>query len=423
MKRRHFIASATSVMTAATLPQLSCISPALARLRQPVTWGGAYLQTDAMPMPHLNQAMAIRNANNQNINQVLLETIRAINWAETDIDLAALIDQDTATTTEYGMVLVFVAEQSLGQVYFPNLNETRYIARLVGYNMVYNIKQRRIIANFGIRGRYLHAISGNPDPAALPEIYFELITNQDREGSIAKLMTEVVSQYPYSNRYGGKQFKVTSVHAKPLVATAAEKTDMSADIFRDQIGYLATVCFSENTEAPIIPYAKTATLNKNLIQEMRITAFDGNSALNTSLPLPDPDIGISVILDGWNFNENPVSNQRNEVSLTMSLTVTFQHQNDGRVIFSQQFFAQKEFYEIPLAKYALSRDARVYILHEETIDHIFAAISNGSIRSALYEGIELKTRSEATFLQAVTDDKKTYNNEYESILEILPYSM
>lgn len=423
MKRRHFIAGASSGMTVASLSQLSWITPALARLRQPVTWGGAYLQSDSMPMPVLNQAMIMRNTDNQNINQVLLETIRGINWAETNIDLAAAIDQDVSTTTEYGMVLVFVAEQSLGQVYFPDNQETLYIARLVGYNMVYNIAKRKIIANFGIRGRYYHALPGKPNNAALPEIYFDLITNQHREGSIAKSMTEEISQYPFSNRYGGKQFKVTSVQAKPLVASAVKKIDMDADFFREQIGYLATVCFSEKTAVPVIPYTKTAALNKNLVQEMRITAFDGNSALNTSLPLPDPEIGINVILDGWNFSETPVSDQRNQVSLTLSLTVTFEKQNNGEVIFSQQFFAQKDFYEIPLAKYALSRDARVYILHEECIDHIFAGISDATIRSALYEGIELKTQSEATFVQAVTDDKKTYNNEYESISEYLPYSM
>jgi predicted P-loop ATPase/GTPase len=119
---------------------------------------------------------------------------------------------------------------------------------------------------------------------------------------------------------------------------------------------------------------------------MRITAFDGDSALNTTLPLPDAEIGINIILDGWNFNVTPTTDQRNQVSLTMSLTVVFTSQDNGKIIFNQQFFAQKDFYEIPKANYIMSRDARVYILHEECIDKIFASITSPSTRSALYEG-------------------------------------
>jgi len=423
MKRRHFLSGLTGGVIASAATHHHWLKPAQARLRQPVTWGGAYLQDEAMAMPHLSRAIAMRNASGQSINQVLFETIRGINWSETDIDLAALVDQDTSTTTEFGMVLVFAAEQTLGQIYFPDKRETKYIARLVGYNMVYNVQKRQIIGNFGIRGRYFDALPGKPDNNALPDIYFDLVTNQNREGSIARLMTEKISKYPYSNRYGGKRFKVTSVETKPLVATAAEQTGMNADIFKEQIGYLSTVCFSEQTAVPVIPYTKTAALNTKLAQEMRITAFDGDSALNTTLPLPDAEIGISIILDGWNFNVTPTTDQRNQVSLTMSLTVVFISQDNGKIIFNQQFFAQKDFYEIPKANYIMSRDARVYILHEECIDKIFASITSPSTRSALYEGIDLIQPSEASFVQAVTDDKAAYQQDYDTVAEYLPYPM
>ena len=423
MKRRHFLSGLTGGVIASAATHHHWLKPAQARLRQPVTWGGAYLQDEAMAMPHLSRAIAMRNASGQSINQVLFETIRGINWSETDIDLAALVDQDTSTTTEFGMVLVFAAEQTLGQIYFPDKRETKYIARLVGYNMVYNVQKRQIIGNFGIRGRYFDALPGKPDNNALPDIYFDLVTNQNREGSIARLMTEKISKYPYSNRYGGKRFKVTSVETKPLVATAAEQTGMNADIFKEQIGYLSTVCFSEKTAVPVIPYTKTAALNTKLAQEMRITTFDGDSALNTTLPLPDAEIGISIILDGWNFNVTPTTDQRNQVSLTMSLTVVFISQDNGKIIFNQQFFAQKDFYEIPKANYIMSRDARVYILHEECIDKIFASITSPSTRSALYEGIDLIQPSEASFVQAVTDDKAGYQQDYDTVAEYLPYPM
>ncbi len=263
MKRRQFLSSLSGGVMATAAIHHHWLKPAAARLRQPVTWGGAYLQDEAMPMPHLNKAIMLRDSTGKHINQVLFETIRGINWSETDIDLAALIDQDMSTTTEYGMVLVFAAEQSLGQIYFPDKQETLYIARLVVYNMVYNIKKREIIANFGVRGRYYDALSGKPDDDALPGIYFDLVTNQSREGSIARLMTEKVSQYPYSNRYGGKRFKVTSIEAKPLVAKAAKQTAMDADIFREQMGTYQRFVFPNRPLFLLFPIPKRRHSTQN----------------------------------------------------------------------------------------------------------------------------------------------------------------
>ncbi len=71
----------------------------------------------------------------------------------------------------------------------------------------------------------------------------------------------------------------------------------------------------------------------------------------------------------------------------------------------------------------MSRDARVYILHEELIDKIFAGITDQSMRMALYKGIELVQKSEASFVQAITEDKDAYNKDYDRVAEYLPYSM
>ncbi|MGB2097004.1 MAG: hypothetical protein ACPHW5_04340, partial [Candidatus Puniceispirillales bacterium] len=62
-------------------------------------------------------------------------------------------------------------------------------------------------------------------------------------------------------------------------------------------------------------------------------------------------------------------------------------------------------------------------LHEELIDKIFASITTPSVRLALYEGIELIQQSEASFVQAVTDDKDTYQDDYERVASYLPYSL
>lgn len=422
MKRRKFISGLTGGTIAATASPIQWVKLAEARLRQPVTWGGVYIDENAMPMPNLKQALNMKNNTDENINQIFFQAIRNVDWSNTEINLASLVDQDIDTTTDYGMILVFVAEKLLTNIYIPADDKTAYAVRVVGYNIVYNIKKRQIISSFGVRGRTLDLADGRPNKEVLPLVYFKGFSDYNNN-NMSNLMIKKISKYPYSNKYGGKRFKVTRVITTPLLKKSALSTGIDVNYFKEKIGYLATISFSENTVAPVIPYTKTAALNTNLVQEMRVTSFDDQSALNTVLKLPDPDIGISLTLDGWNFNVLPYDNNRNQISLVMSLTISFENLENKTQIFSQQFYSQKDFLEEPNIDFIKLKDAFVYILHEELIDNVFLAINNKKIRNHLYDGIKVNKKGETTFLQAVTDDKKTYNKEYDNILEYLPYPM
>ena len=421
MKRRRFMSGFGAGLASGLLPYHG-VSLAQAKLRQPVTWGGIY-QDETANLPNLRAAMQMRDANNKTINGLLVHLIRQMDWSKTNIDLAPLADQASDIETDLGMATVFVAEQDLAAVYFPDLQKTRYINRLVGYNMIYNVRKREIIANFGIMGRYFDSKTGKPNLDVLPSIYFDLITNQNRKDSIAQHLVTKVARYPYANKYGGKRFQVTQVSTKAMADNEAKALNMDMPRFLNQIGHMAGINFSSNLNVPVIPFNKTKTLNLDLVKDMRIVAVDGNSALNTTLPLPDPEMGIEVELDGWNFQEKPYTNQRRIVTLVLSLKVSIKNVNSGQMLFQQSYYAEKQQFEIPSTGYFVQREASVYLLHEELLYKIFEAFADPSSREALYEGFELKQDGENTFLQASSEDKQLFENEHNAVIEHLPFAM
>jgi len=421
MKRRRFMSGFGAGLASGLLPYHG-VSLAQAKLRQPVTWGGIY-QDETANLPNLRAAMQMRDANNKTINGLLVHLIRQMDWSKTNIDLAPLADQASDIETDLGMATVFVAEQDLAAVYFPDLQKTRYINRLVGYNMIYNVRKREIIANFGIMGRYFDSKTGKPNLDVLPSIYFDLITNQNRQDSIAQHLVTKVARYPYANKYGGKRFQVTQVSTKAMADNEAKALNMDMPRFLNQIGHLAGINFSSNLNVPVIPFNKTKTLNLDLVKDMRIVAVDGNSTLNTTLPLPDPEMGIEVELDGWNFQEKPYTNQRRIVTLVLSLKVSIKNVNSGQMLFQQSYYAEKQQFEIPSTGYFVQREASVYLLHEELLYKIFEAFADPSSREALYEGFELKQDGENTFLQASSEDKQLFENEHNAVIEHLPFAM
>ena len=421
MKRRRFMSGFGAGLASGLLPYHG-VSLAQAKLRQPVTWGGIY-QDETANLPNLRAAMQMRDANNKTINGLLVHLIRQMDWSKTNIDLAPLADQASDIETDLGMATVFVTEQDLAAVYFPDLQKTRYINRLVGYNMIYNVRKREIIANFGIMGRYFDSKTGKPNLDVLPSIYFDLITNQNRQDSIAQHLVTRVARYPYANKYGGKRFQVTQVSTKAMADNEAKALNMDMPRFLNQIGHMAGINFSSNLNVPVIPFNKTKTLNLDLVKDMRIVAVDGNSALNTTLPLPDPEMGIEVELDGWNFQEKPYTNQRRIVTLVLSLNVSIKNVNSGQMLFQQSYYAEKQQFEIPSTGYFVQREASVYLLHEELLYKIFEAFADPSSREALYEGFELKQDGENTFLQASSEDKQLFENEHNAVIEHLPFAM
>lgn len=419
MLRRIFMFNGAAGLAALPLSFLNLLASQQAQAKIPgtVTWGGAYILGTNKELPNVAKALTLESETDDTVNSSLLSSLRKTDWQKTDIDLRTGFKRKV---TRYGMVFAIAYERVLSQVYAPKIDSSVYDIRLIGYNILYDIEDRRIVACFAVRGRYFDGHTGTPDFKRIPEMYLDMFSTQNIKNNFSHYITEKITSYPYEIKYKGKSFKVDKVIGSDFAEHSANMLNIDLQSFSDEIGFVATSAFSEKLVCPIIPFEKTRALTTDLVGEMKIVATTGTSALDTSLPLAEADIGINIELDGWEFNEANKTSQRVQVTLTTSFTLMMQDKNSGEIIYKQGFFGQQDFFEIPAAKYQIERDARLFRIHEALLDRAFAAINNQNAQTSIFDGEEVTKDSEITFLQAVEEDKDKFSAQNNKIKALLP---
>ncbi|MEL0305024.1 MAG: hypothetical protein VW989_14805 [Rhodobiaceae bacterium] len=443
MRRRQFLSSATAAGGLyATSHYLPLISSADAAVPGTVTWGGAYLLDETTTdMPHTRAALAMNASSSptgQSVNKALLDAIRAADWTKAGIDLRAGMDKQE---TRYGMVFGLSRESVLQSGYRPSEDATAFNLRLTGYNILYDILDRRIIATFAVRGRYFTALAGNAGGSALPELYFDLLANKQNTGSIARFMTDLALDYEYDIKYRGKNFRYIDTVTTEFGQVAADLIGLDPVQYGEEIALVATTAFSEKLKVPVIPYQKTTAVNRRMLREMTIVSSSGDSPLNTALPLAEAQIGIRVFNHGWEFQERDVELQGriktgqlkslqnkslvdfNQVAVTLGARIEIQifEIEGGRPILSQQFFGQWAFLEYADPEFQMDRKSRVYLLHETLLDRAFDAILNEDMRGKLYDGLSIQQKAdEAYYLEALSEDWDVLSGECAEVAALLP---
>lgn len=443
MRRRQFLSSATAAGGLyATSHYLPLISSANAAIPGTVTWGGAYLLDETTTdMPHTKAALAMNASSSptgQSVNKALLDAIRAADWTKAGIDLRAGMDKQE---TRYGMVFGLSRESVLQSGYRPSEDATAFNLRLTGYNILYDILDRRIIATFAVRGRYFTALAGNAGGSALPELYFDLLANKQNTGSIARFMTDLALDYEYDIKYRGKNFRYIDTVTTEFGQVAADLIGLDPVQYGEELALVATTAFSEKLKVPVIPYQKTTAVNRRMLREMTIVSSSGDSPLNTALPLAEAQIGIRVFNHGWEFQERDVELQGriktgqlkslqnkslvdfNQVEVTLGARIEIQifEIEGGRPILSQQFFGQWAFLEYADPEFQMDRKSRVYLLHETLLDRAFDAILNEDMRGKLYDGLSIQQKAdEAYYLEALSEDWDVLSGECAEVAALLP---
>ena len=443
MRRRQFLSSATAAGGLYTTSHyLPLISSADAAVPGTVTWGGAYLLDETTTdMPHTRAALAMNASSSptgQSVNKALLDAIRAADWTKAGIDLRAGMDKQE---TRYGMVFGLSRESVLQSGYRPSEDATAFNLRLTGYNILYDILDRRIIATFAVRGRYFTALVGNAGGSALPELYFDLLANKQNTGSIARFMTDLALDYEYDIKYRGKNFRYIDTVTTEFGQVAADLIGLDPVQYGEEIALVATTAFSEKLKVPVIPYQKTTAVNRRMLREMTIVSSSGDSPLNTALPLAEAQIGIRVFNHGWEFQERDVELQGriktgqlkslqnkslvdfNQVEVTLGARIGIQifEIEGGRPILSQQFFGQWAFLEYADPEFQMDRKSRVYLLHETLLDRAFDGILNEDIRGKLYDGLSIQQKAdEAYYLEALSEDWDVLSGECADVAALLP---
>ena len=443
MRRRQFLGSATAAGGLyATSHYLPLISSANAAIPGTVTWGGAYLLDETTTdMPHTKAALAMNASSSptgQSVNKALLDAIRDADWTKAGIDLRAGMDKQE---TRYGMVFGLSRESVLQSGYRPSEDATAFNLRLTGYNIVYDILDRRIIATFAVRGRYFTALAGKAGGAALPELYFDLLANKQNTGSIARFMTDLALDYEYDIKYRGKNFRYIDTVTTEFGQVAADLIGLDPVQYGEELALVATTAFSEKLKVPVIPFQKTTAVNRRMLREMTIVSSSGDSPLNTALPLAEAQIGIRVFNHGWEFQERDVELQGriktgqlkslqnkslvdfNQVEVTLGARIEIQifEIEGGRPILSQQFFGQWAFLEYADPEFQMDRKSRVYLLHETLLDRAFDAILNEDMRGKLYDGLSIQQKAdEAYYLEALSEDWDVLSGECAEVAALLP---
>ncbi|HBJ93021.1 MAG TPA: hypothetical protein DDZ43_09100 [Hyphomonadaceae bacterium] len=392
-------------------------------------------------MPHTRAALAMNASSSptgQSVNKALLNAIRAADWTKAGIDLRAGMDKQE---TRYGMVFGLSRESVLQSGYRPSEDATAFNLRLTGYNILYDILDRRIIATFAVRGRYFTALAGNAGGSALPELYFDLLANKQNTGSIARFMTDLALDYEYDIKYRGKNFRYIDTVTTEFGQVAADLIGLDPVQYGEEIALVATTAFSEKLKVPVIPYQKTTAVNRRMLREMTIVSSSGDSPLNTALPLAEAQIGIRVFNHGWEFQERDVELQGriktgqlkslqnkslvdfNQVEVTLGARIGIQifEIEGGRPILSQQFFGQWAFLEYADPEFQMDRKSRVYLLHETLLDRAFDGILNEDIRGKLYDGLSIQQKAdEAYYLEALSEDWDVLSGECADVAALLP---
>ena len=442
MRRRSFLSLAAAGSICSTFGRFSLVSHAQAAIPGTVTWGGVYLLDEGTTeMPHTKAALAMNASSSptgQSVNKALLDAIRSVDWSTTGIDLRAGMNKQQ---TRYGMVFGLSRESVLQSGYRPTEEATAFNLRLTGYNIVYDIIDRRIIATFAVRGRYFTALAGDTGESALPSLYFDLLANKKNTGSIARFMTDLALAYEYDIKYRGRNFRYIETGTTEFGRVASDLIELDPDQYGEELALVATTAFSEKLKVPVIPYQTTTAVNRRMVREMTIVANSGDSPLNTALPLGEAQIGIRLINHGWEFQETDVElsgriktgqlkslqNRSlvdfNQVEVTLGARIEIQifEIDGGRPIFRQQFFGQWAFLEYADPEFQMDRKSRIYLLHETLLDRAFDAILNEDLRGQLYDGLSIQQKAdEAYYLEALSEDWDVMSAESAEVASLLP---
>ncbi len=442
MRRRSFLRLAAAGSLCGAGSYFPLTTTAQAAIPGTVTWGGAYLLDDqTMDMPHTKKALSLNSSSSltgQSANSAILEAIRDADWSTAGIDLRTGLKRKI---TRYGMSFGLVRESVLQKGYRPLKDKTVFALRLIGYNTIFDFQERRIISAFAVRGRYFQASNGRVGEDALPKLFFDLLANRNNSGSIARFMTDLALDYDYEIKYRGKNFRYTETVVSPFAAKAADLINLDLEKHDRNLGFMVSTAFSEKVQVPIVPYLKTS-ITRNVTREMVVATTSGDSLLNTSLPFSDAEIEIRIIDHGWEFKESEVQLKKTtdsgageyvkqdfyqlQVALGARLELQFVDVETGEGLYSQQFGGRWTFLEYARTEFQMTRESRLYMLHETMIDRAMESMVNQDLRGQLYDGLDIEIKNDAGklietyYLEALADDWDVLSTECASVKKLLP---
>tara|TARA_B100001778_G_scaffold208209_1_gene172214 strand:- start:367 stop:867 length:501 start_codon:yes stop_codon:yes gene_type:complete len=138
--------------------------------------------------------------------------------------------------------------------------------------------------------------------------------------------------------------------------------------------------------------------------------------------LPEPDLSIEVIHQGWEFVEEPLQENAKSVlnvQLGMGIQVKVFDTFEEKEIYNQYFFASKQYIENK-DNTMRSNAASVCELTEALLERIFLSIADRNYRQKMLNGDQIKSELYSAFFQLDNKNTDEVNNQSDAMLKAIP---
>ena len=221
-----------------------------------------------------------------------------------------------------------------------------------------------------------------------------------------------------SKNWDGRKPKITNVKV-PDEENLYLNFGLTKGKFEEFIGQSASFAFGYKLNSPIIPFFKTKGLGVTTIMR-----FNEATKLYQKIAakLPEPDLKIDVIHQGWEFVEEPLQeNVKNvlNVQLGMGIQIKVFDTFEEKEIYNQYFFASKQYIENK-DNTMRSDAASVCELTEALLERIFMSIANRNYRQKMLSGDQIESELYSAFFQIDNKNTDEVNKQSDELLKAIP---
>ena len=328
-----------------------------------------------------------------------------------------------ADNAEMALTFGFAAEFDFGSFVDNEAKKTAYLMYSFGQSILYNPKSRIIISSVPVRAISTYLISFG-EQKKFNNIKSELMrrsfyNSKTPDATIVNQFRKMIGNQSFvSKNWDGRKPKITNVKV-PDEENLYLNFGLTKGKFEEFIGQSASFAFGYKLNSPIIPFFKTKGLGVTTIMR-----FNEASKLYQKIAakLPEPDLKIDVIHQGWEFVEEPLQeNVKNvlNVQLGMGIQIKVFDTFEEKEIYNQYFFASKQYIENK-DNTMRSDAASVCELTEALLERIFMSIANRNYRQKMLSGDQIESELYSAFFQIDNKNTDEVNKQSDELLKAIP---
>ena len=390
----------------------------------PINWvGGSFLTSASdiekdFPITKPASEILVNENNSTFLNKYLINKLKSDPISNIDLNLGGY-----AEGAELALTFGFSAEFDFGKFDDETDNTSIYLIYSFGQSLLYNPKSRIIVSSVPVRHIAPHVVKKD-EIKKFKNIKVELMKrafhNQETPNQtyIQQFRNMLQKQSFTKKEWLGRKPKVTDIFL-PDNENLYKNFGLSKEKFKEFLGQSTTFAFGYKLNSPIIPYTKTKGLGFTTIMR-----FNAATKLyqKVATKLPNPDLEIHLIHQGWEFVEEPLQeNAKNvlNVQLGMGIQLKVIDTFEEEEIYNQSFFASKQYLENS-DKVMRSDAATVCELTEALLERIFQSVIDKNYRMNLIKGDQVESGLYSAFFQLDNENTDEVISQSKKFVNSLP---